>query len=255
MPSRKAAATKASRTHAASTPIQSASPPATPSAMRSSLRVGRDGGSRSGGAGVGVGSSRDMDERYDEGVTQRIRDGAPPVPDSGSGMIRISPSRPGRDHGAVQRFPRSSDDRLVVGVAGGLAARLGVPSTVVRLLVVLLALCGGVGVAAYLVAFACSTDGEVVTAEPVPPRTTALCALVAAVLVVCRAVGLWPGDGIGVPAVIATGGALIVWWRRGRELDPFAGLLSGRWSTGRVVGGAVLVVGGLVTMVAGGDWS
>src|SRR4029077_6951670 len=46
---------------------------------------------------------------------------------------------------------RSKDDRMVWGVAGGLAAHIGFSATLVRLAFVLLTLFGGAGLLAYLV--------------------------------------------------------------------------------------------------------
>jgi phage shock protein PspC (stress-responsive transcriptional regulator) len=46
-------------------------------------------------------------------------------------------------------FERSGHDRVVAGVCGGLAARLGVDATLVRLVFALLALAGGAGILLY----------------------------------------------------------------------------------------------------------
>ena len=53
---------------------------------------------------------------------------------------------------------RSSDQRIFGGVASGLADRCGFDVTLVRIAFVLLALCGGFGAAAYLVAVADPPD-------------------------------------------------------------------------------------------------
>ena len=47
-------------------------------------------------------------------------------------------------------FERSSDDRVVAGVCGGIAARLAVDATLVRLVFAILALAGGAGILVYL---------------------------------------------------------------------------------------------------------
>ena len=46
-------------------------------------------------------------------------------------------------------FERSGRDRVIAGVCGGIAARLGVDATLVRLVFALLALAGGAGVLLY----------------------------------------------------------------------------------------------------------
>ena len=55
----------------------------------------------------------------------------------------------GRPHGSGP-LRRSSEDRLVSGLAAGIAARTGVDVTLVRLVFVVAALLGGFGVAAYV---------------------------------------------------------------------------------------------------------
>jgi phage shock protein PspC (stress-responsive transcriptional regulator) len=51
----------------------------------------------------------------------------------------------------MQTLTRSETDRVVAGVAGGIAQRLGVSSTLVRLAWVLSVFFGGLGIVAYLV--------------------------------------------------------------------------------------------------------
>jgi phage shock protein PspC (stress-responsive transcriptional regulator) len=50
-----------------------------------------------------------------------------------------------------KRLTRSLNDRVIGGVCGGLGQYLGMDPTIVRLLFVLLALCGGHGVLIYLI--------------------------------------------------------------------------------------------------------
>ena len=47
-------------------------------------------------------------------------------------------------------FERSSDDRVLAGVCGGIAARLAVDATLIRLIFAILALAGGAGILIYL---------------------------------------------------------------------------------------------------------
>jgi phage shock protein PspC (stress-responsive transcriptional regulator) len=54
---------------------------------------------------------------------------------------------------APLRLTRSTDDRWLTGVCGGLAEYTGIDPTIVRLAVAVLALCGGGGVAAYVLAW------------------------------------------------------------------------------------------------------
>jgi phage shock protein C len=51
----------------------------------------------------------------------------------------------------MQTLTRSETDRVIAGVAGGIAQRLGISSTLVRLAWVLSIFFGGLGIVAYLV--------------------------------------------------------------------------------------------------------
>lgn len=65
------------------------------------------------------------------------------------------------------RLRRSTDDRVIGGVCGGLGRYLGVDPVIVRIVVVVLALVGGSGVLAYLIAWIVIPDqraGDVVDA-------------------------------------------------------------------------------------------
>src|SRR5579863_8857133 len=55
-----------------------------------------------------------------------------------------------RGHGRLQR---SRDDRMIAGIAGGIATRLGRDVTIVRIVLVLTALVSGFGAAAYVFAW------------------------------------------------------------------------------------------------------
>jgi phage shock protein C len=52
-----------------------------------------------------------------------------------------------------RRLMRSRDDRVLGGVAGGLGAYLGIDPVIVRLVLIVLALAGGGGILAYIIAW------------------------------------------------------------------------------------------------------
>jgi phage shock protein PspC (stress-responsive transcriptional regulator) len=58
------------------------------------------------------------------------------------------PERPG-----PRRLTRSRTDRVIAGVCSGFAAYSGIDATIVRLVMVLLAVLGGTGVLLYLIAW------------------------------------------------------------------------------------------------------
>jgi phage shock protein PspC (stress-responsive transcriptional regulator) len=160
------------------------------------------------------------------------------------------------------RFPRSGNDRLVAGVAGGLARRLEADSYVVRVAFVILSLAGGAGVVLYALAWLLSEPSRDEPAPLVrPERSLAVGCVTAALAVVLRDIGLWPGDAVMVPAIVVAAGSALVWHDpRGSPgargpADPFERLMSGRLSAPRVVGGGVLVATGIAALASDGDLS
>lgn len=65
-----------------------------------------------------------------------------------------------------QRLTRPRDDRMIAGVASGLARYLGIDPTLVRIAFVVLAVAGGAGVLAYLVAWVLMPEGNGAAIEP-----------------------------------------------------------------------------------------
>ncbi len=175
------------------------------------------------------------------------------------------------------RFRRSDHDRLVTGVAAGLARRLQADTYVVRVAFVVLSLAGGVGVLLYAVAWLLSEPARDEPAAAVrPERSLAVGCVAGAALVVLRSLGLWPGDALMIPAVVVAVGSALLWHDpndtrsstaggpEGRPpaapasrtpADPFERLMSGRLSVPRVVGGIVLVAVGLATLASEGKLS
>src|SRR5436190_3312426 len=96
---------------------------------------------------------------------------------------------------------RSKDNRVLWGVAGGIADHIGVSALLVRLAFVVISLFGGAGVLAYLVlAVALKEDDG--TGNPVPDS---IWARLGKVLLVCILVAL----GLGVAALLAFASAWI----------------------------------------------
>jgi phage shock protein PspC (stress-responsive transcriptional regulator) len=99
---------------------------------------------------------------------------------------------------------RSTDDRIIAGVCGGLARYFGVDSTLVRLAFVLLTVAGGGGVLVYLVALILMPEerpGEAVSGPPASSQ---------------RREGLWFFAGVGLVALglILLIGELVPWFDR-----------------------------------------
>src|SRR5437879_2468530 len=167
---------------------------------------------------------------------------------------------------------RSRDDRLIAGVAGGVAARLGVDATLVRIAVVLFGLASGIGVAAYVVAW---------LLLPVAGETTAIASraksdragvalaiafvpvLVLTVLV-ASALGIGYVSSVAWPFYLSLAGLVLIY--RNAEPDESAwmrqaaGTLlqvgteprhSRRMLALRIAGGVVLLAAGLYLLVHG----
>ncbi|MEA3184431.1 MAG: hypothetical protein QOJ74_908 [Ilumatobacteraceae bacterium] len=158
-------------------------------------------------------------------------------------------------------FSRSPTDRVLFGVCSGCAKRYGIDAYVVRIALLLLTLTGGLGVVLYLVGWALSTAPEEasIPKQPEPgtlsARSGAVAAATGGVLMTARNIGLWPGDGIMIPAVVVASGSALLWYR-GRDLhpgsDPLERVLQGRTTPVRALAGVALALSGLVALVAGG---
>ncbi len=146
---------------------------------------------------------------------------------------------------------RSSDERVVAGVAGGIAARLRIGTAYVRAAFVVLVLTGGIGVLLYLIAWPLA--GPPVATAAVPRdldrrRRTGLAMFMLGTIVGLRGMELWLDDvTVWSGALVAFGVAAI--WDRTERSEPgttqaFATASPGR---ARIVVGAALMLAGLAT--------
>ncbi|MDP9243167.1 MAG: PspC domain-containing protein [Actinomycetota bacterium] len=172
---------------------------------------------------------------------------APPIPDD----VPRSFHRP-------RLVARSSRDRVLTGVAGGIGERLGVDPTVVRLGFVALSLAAGIGVVLYLMAWLLSSAP---TAPSAPPHTSArqaaaLGLIGLGVLVLLRQTGLWFGDRFVWPVVLVAAGSAVIWTRsdegNGVRWAHLMGRLPERWrGAAAVAAPRVRTFAGLLLIVAG----
>lgn len=147
---------------------------------------------------------------------------------------------------------RRSDDRVVAGLASGVAARLGIDPVYVRAAFIVLAVDFGIGLLLYLAGWAATSDrvdGEVPPAEEAGRRQLiGLGVVFLGFLLLVRSTGFWPGDGLMWPITAVVFGLAFLWEQR--EVDSRLALRrlfepgekGGRW---RLLLGAGLLVFGL----------
>ncbi len=100
-------------------------------------------------------------------------------------------------------------------MAGGMAQRLNADPAIVRLAFVALAVAGGVGLLLYGLAWSLLPEAPTDAPPAVPGRRqTAGVGLAAfGLLLAARAAGLWIGDSLGWPIVLAAAGTAVLWGR------------------------------------------
>jgi signal transduction histidine kinase/phage shock protein PspC (stress-responsive transcriptional regulator) len=179
-------------------------------------------------------------------------------------------SQPGASPRAA-RFARSSADRVLTGVAAGVAARFGMDPLVTRLAFVVLSLAGGAGILLYLVLWWVSEPGPApnpvqLTPEAANRRLLAIALMMTGALLLLREAGVWFGDALVWPAMLAAVGSILIWtrsdaddrarWSRlasrlpGR---PVESVLTGKVSPLRVLAGGFLIVAGMGAFLAAHD--
>lgn len=148
-------------------------------------------------------------------------------------------------------FYRSRDDRLLAGVAGGIAERLGTPTIYVRAAFVCLSLAAGTGLVLYIV-FALLVPKS---PDPVRPETrrasqsqlAGLALMFVAVMLVFQGVHLWFG-GVVWPATLVIFGLAIAIDTSGLNYEQSLAGITGTQGRRR---SWWLVIGGLVMMALG----
>lgn len=145
---------------------------------------------------------------------------------------------------------------MLTGVAGGYADAWRVEPTVVRAATGLLALAGGIGIALYVVGTVTSApatevdpDEQPVTADTDRRRELAIGVGTLAILAAARAIGLWPGDAIMIPATIVAVAVAVIWTPgRATDADSPAWLSIATGPVGRVAVGTVLAIAGIASL-------
>jgi signal transduction histidine kinase len=149
-------------------------------------------------------------------------------------------------------FARSTDDRLLTGVAGAVAHRLAADPVFVRIGFIVLALASGAGVLLYLVLLALSSPPAPNPlrrlGDPIPNarRAFAFGLVVLGVMILLRGSGLWLGDSLVWPLALAALGSAVIWARGGSAVSSRSvGLTIARGAVG-----LLLVATGMATVLA-----
>lgn len=158
------------------------------------------------------------------------------------------------------RLVRSRDDRLLAGVAAGIAGHLGLHPTIVRIAFVLSAFAAGFGIIVYVLTWLLAPIEEVTEAStPRPPRRLSVGRLVgiglvlAGLSVALGVAGLWFGGEQGWPVLLAAIGFAILWARRsddGRAPMTLEAVMTGPISLPRFAIGVLLILGSMGVFVA-----
>lgn len=143
---------------------------------------------------------------------------------------------------------RRTHDRAVMGLAGGIADRLGVADAYVRAAFISLALAGGAGIVLYLLGTAiATTSDDVKPADPPNMRQTiGLAVIFLGMMAFFRGLHLWFGDTVvWAGTLLAFGGAAM--WDKTSIFNPESGGLAP--SRTRVAVGALLLLAGIASLV------
>ena len=125
-------------------------------------------------------------------------------------------------HTEQRRLYRSTDDRVLAGVCGGLAEHLSIDVRAVRIAFVVLAFVGGTGLILYAAFWAIVPQRPDGSSPPSPKtRSTrrrpdrgdliALAVLAGGVVLLVRQSGLWIGDAFVWPVLAAAVGVALIW--------------------------------------------
>ncbi len=141
---------------------------------------------------------------------------------------------------------RRLDNRVILGLAGGIADRIGISEAYVRAAFVALALCGGAGIILYLLGTAIAVAGdEDPAAPPAGRQVVGLVIMLFGMMAFFRGMNLWFGDTVvWAGTLLAFGGAAM--WDKTNLFDADAGGIAP--SRTRIAAGALLLLAGIASL-------
>ncbi|HSJ28413.1 MAG TPA: PspC domain-containing protein [Acidimicrobiia bacterium] len=150
---------------------------------------------------------------------------------------------------------RRSDDRIIAGICSGISTTTGIAVIYVRAAFVLLGLVWGLGVILYAAAWATTIDVPTYERAGIEPASPAdrrahvgAGLMLLSALMAMRAVGIWPGDGVVLPAAAIVFGSAFLLDRRGIDSRDFLTSLVDPGDSSmrnRTIVGVILLVVGL----------
>ena len=148
-------------------------------------------------------------ERPDAGPERPEPD--PGRPDAGPGPQ--SP-QPGTTAEAPRRLTRSSEDRMIAGVCGGIARYFGIDATLVRIAAVVLTLFGGAGALAYVAALLLMPSDTRAPGQAQPNRPLTIIGIGLLLLITWPLIlgGGFLVAGLAMPLALLALTGLAVWW-------------------------------------------
>lgn len=137
---------------------------------------------------------------------------------------------------------RRPDNRVILGLAGGIADRIGIPDVYVRAAFIALSLAGGAGIVLYLIGSAIAVESD---EDPAPPAKTsqvvALAIIFLGIMVFFRGLDLWFGDSVVWSGTLLAFGGAAMWDRTNLFDTTESGITPSRF---RIVAGALLLLAG-----------
>jgi phage shock protein PspC (stress-responsive transcriptional regulator) len=162
-----------------------------------------------------------------------------------------------------RRLRRSSDDKVIAGVCGGLGRYFDIDPVIFRIAAVALAFVGGAGLLLYLAALLLmpTDQGTAVVAPGGQGRNRALAIAGVVVLLLVAWPFLLGGGlllaGIGIPLAILVATGVLIWWLvsgEGPTGDPKDTARRAALGIGILILCGIVLLGGAFAAAAGPDW-
>jgi len=160
------------------------------------------------------------------------------------------------------RLERSRSDRVIGGVAAGVAQHLGIEPLIVRVAFVVLTLAAGFGLVTYLLLWllapaeadsGATAPRRRILAMPSPRQAMGGVLVLVGVVLLLVVSGFWFGDSAAWPVSLAAIGFAILWARSGEEGRgrwSLEGVMTGQTSLPRVAIGSLLIVVAMAVVLA-----